>query len=300
MKNKMWLLVSIIFLVTGCITKESDRIKKGDYAYSKEKIEITYGVPDYEVYLNLSDKAKQEYLKSISINDYQTKEDIYEVAMIKITESSVLEVMLDGNSEEIVKLEDKFEEVIVPNVYKVKSKYDKSDKSSYYVFKNQILYLVNERENGLVFHKFYAVGTEQYNEMIRKQNSIDRQKEDEESISSDEDIHKDFSVDNYTAISYETAMRNESMWINSFVKISGKVLQVQNGNGVIHYRIGTQNNGYDGVFLVEISKDALENRILEDDWVTVYGRSFGVTEYTTVMNVNREIPAIVADKITID
>lgn len=111
---------------------------------------------------------------------------------------------------------------------------------------------------------------------------------------------KSFTPENYPILDYESAMRNEDDWLIQQVQISGKVLQVISNDDTIAYRIGTLDSGYDGVFYVEIPKSDLENRILEDDWVTVYGVYYGVGEYTTVLNVTKEIPEILARKITVN
>lgn len=206
------------------------------------------------------------------------------------------------------------------------------------VFKENVLVQVSlTAENPslyLAMRLFYKEDSEEYKQALKQQEerkkaeaesvakakaeseSIEKAKAESESIvrakaeseskaeaerqKAEEERKKNFSPDNYAVLEYENAMRNEKDWAFKAVQISGKVLQVQNGDDTVHYRIGTQDNGYEGVFLVEISKNSLENRVLEDDWVTVYGYYFGVAEYTTVMNAKREIPIILAEKITID
>lgn len=74
------------------------------------------------------------------------------------------------------------------------------------------------------------------------------------------------------------------------VKFSGKVLQVVNGFLKNQIRLAVDSD-YDKVILVTYTEDS-NNRILEDDIITVYGYSGGITSYTSVLGASISLPKV--------
>lgn len=83
------------------------------------------------------------------------------------------------------------------------------------------------------------------------------------------------------------------------LKISGKVIQVIEGNNVQQYRIA-QNKDYDCIYLVTYARKEGEPRILDDDMVTVYGTCVGPITYESTLGASITIPAVVAFAIDLD
>lgn len=79
------------------------------------------------------------------------------------------------------------------------------------------------------------------------------------------------------------------------VKFSGKVLQVIEDTDRNQMRLAIDSD-YDKVILVSYEEDR-NNRVLEDDILTVYGNFNGIRTYTTVLGDERSIPFINANMI---
>ncbi len=54
---------------------------------------------------------------------------------------------------------------------------------------------------------------------------------------------------------------------------------------------------YDKMILIEYPKNLLESRILEEDYITVYGKNLGTITYESTMGGNITIPSMLADRI---
>lgn len=108
-----------------------------------------------------------------------------------------------------------------------------------------------------------------------------------------------FDKKNYESVSYKKIARNPDDYEGKQLKFSGKVVQVMEGDDETQIRLATDGE-YDDVVLVGYDPSIMDERILEDDTVTVYGTSVGLITYESTMGGNITIPALVADKITID
>lgn len=96
--------------------------------------------------------------------------------------------------------------------------------------------------------------------------------------------------------SYESLARNPNTYKGQKGKFSGKVLQVMEG-GTGYYSVMRLGIGgsYDNVMYIRYDGDLLSSRILEDDWVTVYGELTGVYTYESVWGNSITIPSMDAD-----
>ncbi len=78
----------------------------------------------------------------------------------------------------------------------------------------------------------------------------------------------------------------------------GRVLQVSEGFSSNVLRVATSGN-YDDVVYVTYDPDMLDYRILEDDWVFVYGVCGGVYTYKTILGASVTIPSLAATQISL-
>lgn len=98
-------------------------------------------------------------------------------------------------------------------------------------------------------------------------------------------------------VTYEQIARTPDDYLLEKVKFSGKVVQVMEGEDTINQLRVAINDDYDNIMLVEYEKDILDSRILEDDYINIYGFSVGVITYESTMGGNITIPAISANII---
>ena len=74
------------------------------------------------------------------------------------------------------------------------------------------------------------------------------------------------------------------------------MVQVINGTSEIQIRLAV-NNDYDHILYCSYNPDIVSSRVLEDDKITVYGKSVGLISYKSTMGGTITIPAAVIDKI---
>ena len=98
-------------------------------------------------------------------------------------------------------------------------------------------------------------------------------------------------------ISYEQIARTPDDYYFEKVKFSGKVVQVMEGEDTTNQLRVAINDNYDTIMLVEYEKDILDSRVLEDDYINIYGFSMGVITYESTMGGNITIPAVAANMI---
>lgn len=99
-----------------------------------------------------------------------------------------------------------------------------------------------------------------------------------------------------TGITYDQLARTPDDYIGQKVKFYGKVLQTMEGDSEIHIRLAVDDN-YDTVLYGAYSSDLLSSRILEDDYITIYGTSLGLYSYESTMGATITIPAVWIEKI---
>lgn len=120
---------------------------------------------------------------------------------------------------------------------------------------------------------------------------------EQESIEAEEEWQEE--LDNArTDVTYDNLMRTPDDYFGQVVQLSGTVLQTINGDGVVQQRVALYDD-YDQIVLIEYSKDLPEVRLLDDDYITFTGVSFGTIEYETVLGATLEIPSILVDRINI-
>ena len=120
---------------------------------------------------------------------------------------------------------------------------------------------------------------------------------EQESIEAEEEWQEE--LDNArTDVTYDNLMRTPDDYLGEIVQLSGTVLQTINGDGVVQQRVALYDD-YDQIVLIEYSEDLPEVRLLDDDYITFTGVSFGTIEYETVLGATLEIPSILVDRINI-
>lgn len=99
-----------------------------------------------------------------------------------------------------------------------------------------------------------------------------------------------------TGITYNQLARTPDDYLFEKVKFSGKVIQVIEGTDITQIRLAVDGS-YDNILLCEYTSDIVGSRILDDDYITVYGFSSGLITYESTMGGNITIPGVILDKI---
>ena len=80
------------------------------------------------------------------------------------------------------------------------------------------------------------------------------------------------------------------------VKFYGKVVQVIEGDTSTQIRLAV-NDDYNTVLFGEFDKSIISSRVLEKDYITVYGKSAGTISYQSTGSGTITIPAVYIEKI---
>ena len=137
----------------------------------------------------------------------------------------------------------------------------------------------------------------------KEEESLAKEKEEEErlaqeAIEAEEEWQEE--LDNArTDVTYDNLMRTPDDYFGQVVQLSGTVIQTINGDGIVQQRVAL-NDDYDQIVLIEYPEELPEVRLLDDDYVTFTGVSFGTIEYETVLGATLEIPSIIVERINIE
>lgn len=109
---------------------------------------------------------------------------------------------------------------------------------------------------------------------------------------SEEDIQS--VVDNASTYTYEELSRNEDLE-GCAIKCSGEV--IQEGDGWYRVALG---NDYDHIAVVDYIIGEGEDRIMEDDHITIYGVCQGLETYETILGEEVTVPEIDGYKVVVN
>ena len=102
-----------------------------------------------------------------------------------------------------------------------------------------------------------------------------------------------------TDVAYDNLMRTPDDYFGEIVQYSGTVLQTITGDGIVQQRVALYDD-YDKIVLIEYSEELPEVRLLDDDYITFTGMSFGTITYETVLGAKLEIPSIFVERINLE
>ena len=115
----------------------------------------------------------------------------------------------------------------------------------------------------------------------------------------DETEYKDECIEK----SYEELARNPDNVKGTKVKVTGEVIQVTEYNNKTELRVNITKEEYgyyaDTIYVTYVPKNG-EDKILENDIITIYGTAKGDYSYTSIMGAKVTLPKIDADFIEIN
>jgi len=139
-----------------------------------------------------------------------------------------------------------------------------------------------------------------YNKKLEEENV--RRKEVETKKAEEERQAFISSCQTYT---FEQMSRNPDNFKGSNVKVTGEVIQALYGTNTVDLRVnitkkGTYSTYYTDTIYVTYTPSEGEDKILEDDIITIYGTSQGDYSYTSTIGSPVTLPLIFAKYITIE
>ncbi|MDO5118398.1 MAG: hypothetical protein Q4D34_07925, partial [Eggerthellaceae bacterium] len=99
-----------------------------------------------------------------------------------------------------------------------------------------------------------------------------------------------------TGITYDQIARTPDDYKGSKVMFYGKVIQVIESDDRVQIRLAVDGD-YDTVLLGEYDASIVSSRVLEDDWITIYGISAGTITYKSTFGGNITVPGVLIERI---
>lgn len=103
---------------------------------------------------------------------------------------------------------------------------------------------------------------------------------------------------------YEKIARNPNKVKGKYAKFTGKVIQVMEEDNSIGLRVDITKSEYgfysDTIYVTYTRKNKNEDKILEDDIITIYGKLAGTETYTSVLGAEVTLPKINAEYIELN
>lgn len=99
-------------------------------------------------------------------------------------------------------------------------------------------------------------------------------------------------------VTYDNLARTPDDFFAQKIALYGQVIQVMEGDGTTQLRVAV-NDDYNSVVFVEYDSSISSMRVLEDDYVDMYGTSGGLLTYSSTMDGEITIPALLVNIIEI-
>ena len=250
------------------------------------------------IYIILIAKDK---LKDVNFFEYKTPHIVVSILLILLFISAVS--ALKNNNTKISKLEKENEKIASENI-ELNTKVE--DAKEYLA--------LDENEKQLVDDKIEEVNRatkeekqKQLNEKLEKQKAEreaeEKKKADEEAAKKAQEeaaqkVAQEAEAKKYeSGITWEDMARDSNGRSGEYTTLSGKIIQVMNGDGYTQYRLAVGGD-YDKVVLIQIDSYKLTQNILEDDYITVKGKCTGNISYKTVLGSEQTIPSLYVDSFS--
>ena len=99
-------------------------------------------------------------------------------------------------------------------------------------------------------------------------------------------------------VSYDSLARTPDEFVGQKIALTGKVIQVMESSGTTQLRIAV-NDDYDTVVLVEYESAISPSRILDNDYVNIFGNYMGLFTYSSTMGGEITVPAMLVNIINL-
>lgn len=101
------------------------------------------------------------------------------------------------------------------------------------------------------------------------------------------DEYKAICTSDYT---YENVARSPDSYKGKDIIVHGEIIQVQESGSRVIMRVAEKD--YDDIWYVTYKYSESENRLLEDDYITIYGECDGLETYQSLLGQSISIPSI--------
>lgn len=279
--EKWWFwVIALVFLVLICLGVGLYLEKNNDSTKTKEVTQVSKNAN------NTNNKSvNYEYIDSI-LND-NSKEKIDKVVVNKNITSNEMEEIYHIREKENTEYE-KY------TIWFFSSKNNAKESDTYELGE------VTRDENGLL-RKLNVREEQEKQELAEKKQKEQEEKEQreaEEKIKKEQE-EQEFK-NNCKVVEYEDLARNPDKIKGQDVKITGEVIQVMEDYTTTNLRVNITKSDYDfytDTVYITYTPETGEDKILEDDIITIWGTAQGDCTYNTVFGGSVTLPLIEAKYI---
>lgn len=279
--EKWWFGVIILaFLVLICVLTGLYIEKNDDSTKTKEVTQVSKNINNTN-----SKSVNYEYIDSILNNN--SKEKIDKVVVDKNITSNEMEEIYHIREKENTEYE-KY------TIWFFSSKNNAEESDTYELGET------TRDENGLL-RKLNVREEKEKQELAEKKQ---KEQEEQEQREAEEKIKKEQEEqefkNNCKVVEYEDLARNPDKIKGQDVKITGEVIQVMQDYTTTNLRVNITKSDYDfytDTVYITYTPEAGEDKILEDDIITIWGTAQGDCTYNTVLGGSVTLPLIEAKYI---
>lgn len=279
--EKWWFwVIALVFLVLMCLGVGLYLEKNTDSTETKEVAQASKNMNNTD-----NKSVNYEYVDSIINND--SKEKIDKMVVDKNITSNEMEEIYHIREKENTEYE-KY------TIWFFSSKNNAEKLNEYELGE------VTRDENGLL-RKINVREKQEEQELAEKKQ---KEQEEQEKREAEEKIKKEQEEqefkNNCKVVEYEDLARNPDKIKGQNVKITGEVIQVMQDYTTTNIRVNITKSDYDfytDTVYITYTPEAGEDKILEDDIITIWGTAQGDCTYTTVLGADVTLPLIEAKYI---
>ncbi|MDT2434953.1 hypothetical protein [Enterococcus avium] len=144
-----------------------------------------------------------------------------------------------------------------------------------------------------------ATSVSESDEMESSSDELDEEYTFDSEVEEESSVPAEVNITDYnTGVTYDNLARNPEDTEGQKVTLSGEIAQVIEDEDFSQYRLAIDGD-YDKMVLIQIPKELLTSRVLENDLITVYGESLGTIDYESTMGGQITIPAVNVDKFEV-
>lgn len=144
-----------------------------------------------------------------------------------------------------------------------------------------------------------ATSVSESDEMESSSDELDEEYTFDSKVEEESSVPTEVNIADYnTGVTYDNLARNPEDTEGQKVTLSGEIAQVIEDEDFSQYRLAIDGD-YDKMVLIQIPKELLTSRVLENDLITVYGESLGTIDYESTMGGQITIPAVNVDKFEV-
>ena len=288
-------LLSIVALIGGMIRPDWVLKFLEEDKRNRKHVFLVFGISliaSFILFGMTTDASENEEVAKNQVEEVEAEEEEEEVVLLILSDED--KVLLEENYGELSSGQKRSK---VDNILRNIDDYEDDDREFIMEKKERI-----EEERKVVEkeHKEKEEAERKEKEEAEKERKEKEEAERKEKEETEKAQREKEEKEKYnTGITRNDLARDKDGLSGEYVKFSGKIVQIMQGDGYNQYRLAVDDD-YDQMILIEMVDGLIDSNLLEDDYITIEGISVGNHSYETVLGAEKTIPAVVVDQVYLD